>query len=403
MRDISKTIVTVITAGLGLALAGCAGGAGTSSNPVDDAPVVDGKGETAEITPPSSDADGETPPATQLDASAGLRLVTTQAETVDGNDAWCGSMQLCWNNLMDETHSGNPIVFDDDAQNTEEVDHLNSKLFTTDDLSDDHYYTYVGPMTLDAKTEIETAISERFGQESDILDSLDGWGGPATQLLYAMIYRQFSFATPFAISDQTLGFGSKGNGNEATGVAYFKAETPEQREQVVPLYYEDASHNAVRIDTTGGDELILVRGPEGATLDEMWQSAMARAEEADASETAPLGKDETFVCPNLDIDLLRKDYDWVPGSFDGKKRIISEAVQTLKLHLDNEGGEVKSEAAIVVKDQSIPMGEDVIRHFNYTDTFAMFVRDGNAGDDAKPYVGVLVSDITQFQDGAERI
>lgn len=381
-----------IAAGLGLALAGCAGG-------------TQGTGDAGTVA--ETPADAIRSEVDRRDAGDELVLATTQAEPAGGNAAWCGTMQLCWNSLMDDMNGGKPVEFSDPSAKTDEVEHLNERLFSTDDLSPDHYYTYAGPMTEQAKGEIEDAIAERFDQESDILDKFAGWGSPGAQFLYAMLYRQFSFATPFSVSDGVGRFGSSDNGNVASNVAYFEATDDEQRQQVEPLYYDDADHNAVRIATKGGDEIVLVRNPEGLTLEEMWNGAMVKADVAEADETKPLGKDDTFKCPNLDIDMLRQDYDWVGKAIelsgdDGEsdKWEISQAMQTLKLHLDNEGGEVKSEAGISL-EKSTPMGEDTSRRFAYDDTFAMFVRDGNAGDDAQPYVGVLVSDITQFQEGAE--
>ena len=395
MRRLAR-IGTVAAIGTGLGLMGCAGNPSGRTMPGDDA-----TGETVRSSS-STNKRPDTSSQTKRDAGAPLDLVTTQAEPVKGNDAWCGTMQLCWNNIIDKELGGNPVVFSDDAYNTEEVAHLNAKLFNTGDVSDDHYYTYAGDMTSKAKEEIKQAISEKFGQDSDILDSFTGWdqGG---QFLYAMLYRQFSFVAPFAISDGSDLFGSTSNENKAEGVAYFEADSDEQRSQVTPLYYEDYAHHAVRLETADGDELVLVSSPQGSTLDEIWQNAMERAANAESNAIKPLDKKETFRCPNLDINLLHDSYAWVGPKFNNGW-YITQAMQTLKLHLDNEGGEVKSEAGIAMtKSADMDMDEKPARSFVYNDTFALFVRDGNAGNDAYPYVGVLVSDITQFQSGAEKV
>lgn len=394
--------------GTALVLTGCAGGDPTGETAdgtaIEQTEATDAKPHRTRRKP-RSEGPG-------FDADAELTLAATQAEPVTGNDAWCGSMQICWDNLIDELNAGNPVVFQDESRNTEEIDHLNAKLFGTGDLSDDHYYTYTGPMTYDAKGEIEKAISDRFGQESDILDQFVGWTDDpevAGKFLYAMLYRRFSFAVPFSVSEGSGWFGgSVTEGNEASGVAYFEATDDAQREQVTPLYYEDSDNHAVLLATKEGDEVILVKNPQGQTLDEMWQNAMLRADGATGNELAPLGDDERFECPNLDIDLERSYDEWTDSPFtltdtDGTSTIwiISKALQTLRLHLDNEGGEVKSEAGIALTKSAAPAG-NAPRRFVYDDTFAMFVRDGNAGDDAYPYVGILVSDITQFQEGATR-
>jgi hypothetical protein len=402
----------VLVAGIALVLAltltGCSD-YGLTETPTDTS-TDDGSSPDTEIHEDDSEDGDDATPA--YDGSQDPHLVVTQAEPVTGNSAWCGTMQLCWNSLVDEMNHGEPALFVDKAMNTTTVDHMNDRLFATGDLSEDHYCTYAGPMTYDAKREIEKEISDRFDQKSDILDSLTEWSDDpdtTTKLLYAMIYRKFSFGTPFGVREDGWFGGTASDHNRAQRVTYFEAKDDDQRDQVTPLFYEDYDRHAVSIATEEGDEVILVRSPEGKTFDEIWENAMERADKATAEETRPLDDDESFLCPNIDIDLAREYKEWEGGTLaltDAKGNqtpyTIAQALQTLKLSLDNEGGEVKSEAAIVALKAAGTPFADTTRHFDYSDTFALFVRDGNAGDDARPYVAVLVDDITMFQDGAEK-
>lgn len=385
-----------VALGLGLILAGCAG-QGTATS--------DSGGEPASRNdPPTGDADMPGDAPASYDPGTAMSLSATQAEPVRGNDAWCGTMQLCWNELMDEYNSGKPVEFKDPVRQTAEIDRMNQRLFTTDDLRGDHYYTYAGPMTLEAKSQIENGIADKFGQSSDILDQFVGWGDADAKFLYAMLYRRFSFATPFAVNDRPGYFGSDDNGNRTEGVAYFNADTDEQRSQVHPLYYDDNDHHAVRIDTAEGDVITLVKNPTGDTLGAMWDDAMRRAEGADAESVRPLDDEDKFACPNLEIDLMRSYDEWTGSPLsltDADGFVIGQAMQTLKLHLDNEGGEVKSEAGMsLLKSAAPPSDGPAPRRFCYDDTFVMFVSDGEAPNKGtQPYVGVLVNDISQFQGG----
>ena len=70
----------------------------------------------------------------------------------------------------------------------------------------------------------------------------------------------------------------------------------------------------------------------------------------------------------------------------------------IKFSLDEKGGEIKSEAAIDFKEDSISIGskqkEDEPRYFYVDDTFAIFLREKGK---TKPYFAGRIDDITKFQ------
>lgn len=402
MGDITMTRRSFLgAAAMAAALAGCRGTAdGTGDG--GKGPVTDADGNGGDImgngTAPAEDG-----------AQGAIPLVVTEQEPVDGDAAWCGSMQVCWDMLMDRFNGGRPIVFDDEASNTAEIAHLNERTFGTQNMSDDHYYAYAGFATLAARDEIEEALMAKFGEGSDILSSIS-WAESqlaADRLLYAMIFRRFAFEHPFELNegDGLFGYGGADDGRQAYDVTYFEAADDDQRSQVSVLYYASPTDHATRIATADGDEVILVRSPAAGTLGEIWAEANRRSEGYDGGRS--LAGDETFMCPCIDIDLRREFPEWGRSTFsvslDGwiDKARITEAIQTLKLSLDNEGGRVKSEAAITLKIESA-MPADRARDFSYDGRFAMFVVDANAPDPSMPYVGVLVDDVTRFQAGATR-
>ena len=270
-------------------------------------------------------------------------------------------------------------------------------------VSDDHYYSYAGPMTKDARDTIEKAIGQRFGQGSDVLGMLDWEGaGPNDTLFYAMLYRAFSFEHPFALlshdgtfgPDRTEGvryFGTVGSGDDVRG---------DLLAQVTPLYYENYEHCACRISTKEGDELVLVKSPEGQGFSDMWKNAMARA--AAAETQMPLSYEDEFECPLLSVNVF-EEYGKLEGlEFalpHGDMLRIGQAMQTLVFDLDNRGGRVKSEAAITAVMSAAPMPEGPQpRRFVFDDRFALFLVDGSAPEGARPYLAMLVSDVRAFQD-----
>lgn len=343
--------------------------------------------------------DTPSPAGPKSAGDTGVTLVASDTQPVSGDAAWCAPLKICWDKLCDYHNGGQPLTPKDGPSDV--VEALNNSPFHANMLSDDHYYSYAGPMTQEARSTIEEGIRQRFGQGSDLLDKLD-WAGAdeRTTLFYAMLYREFSFEHPFALAPDAGVFGTSGEAN----VRYFGTIDSEDEErtsllaQVQPLYYEDYEHCACRLTTKEGDVLVLVKGPEGKSFSQMWQNAMRKAG-ASGTQT-PLKNDENFMCPLLSIDIFR-EYGELEGlKFDlsnGEELKIGQAMQTLKFDLDNKGGKVKSEAAISAVATSAPQEDERPRQFVFDDTFALFLVDGNAPEGSLPYLATLVSDAHTFQ------
>ena len=321
-------------------------------------------------------------------------LVASDHSPVAENAAWCAPMQLCWDNLADEVNGGKPL--DEDGKPAI-VAELNDGHFESDMLSDDHYITYSGPQTKEAKAEIEALIKERFNETSDILDMLEWADDPeeALLLLYAMLYRDFNFFVPFEVLEDAP-FGSEESGNYVEKVPYFGAneESPESLEWISPLFWESDDHFAAQVSCEEGDILVLARGLSGSTFDELWNDMMDTADSM--TELPGVG---SFSCPKLTIDVLTNYRDLEGQKFDvasGDEITIQEALQTLRFTLDETGGEIKSEAAISVKATGLIMEEPEDRDFHFDDSFVLFLVDGTATGEYYPYAGLFVNDITEF-------
>lgn len=329
-----------------------------------------------------------------------IEVLASNREPVSGSAAWCVTMQICWDSLLGQLCGGGPLVPKGEERSL--VLALNDGRLGRDTIPNDHYYAYAGPRNSAARREIEDAIRLKFGQTSDVLGAIDWSAAPeglVDFLFYCMLYREFSFPVPFGVAEDV-------NWGGESFVTCFEAADPDphleerMRRQVHPLYYLDEEHHAVSIATKEGDRVILVRSPEGASFSDMWEAIQRRAGKANRRQKKPLGENDTFCCPNLSLDLY-KEFKELEGvefdAADGSPCKIGQALQTIRMRLDNEGGEVKSEAALLALAGCLPMELPDVREFIYDGPFTLFLLDGRLRHGSKPYLALMVDDIELFQ------
>ena len=107
---------------------------------------------------------------------------------------------------------------------------------------------------------------------------------------------------------------------------------------------------------------------------------------------------DEFKAPKLKIDILR-NYEELKGKeFETVNKDIvriNKAIQTIKFTLDENGGEIKSEAVIYAYTTSVgDFIKENPRYFYLDDTFAIFLKEK---DKDKPYFAARIDDITKFQ------
>lgn len=246
---------------------------------------------------------------TSVDGNAdrGIEVVASDVQAVRGSAAWCATIQVCWDNMLETLCDGGPLNPLGGAN--ELVRALNTSELGRDALPSGHFYAYSGPKSNRARREIETEVRRRFGQSSEVLDQLD-WSEPSpgmtSLLLYCMLYRKFSFLVPFGVCEEE----SWGDGD--TWVTYFEADdldrrlSRKMRQQVKPLYYKDRQHHAVSLQTKEGDSVVLVRSPQGGSFSEMWANTLEQAKRAGSTQTRPLDDHDSFMCPNLSLKLSKE-------------------------------------------------------------------------------------------------
>ena len=319
-----------------------------------------------------------------------INFALTMDDNIKDNTAWCGTFQLIWNDLKNDL-AKQDIMFVNDPNNSR-VRNLNKGDFTTNDLSESSYYKVYGHPTLELKKQIEDAIKEKFNETSDILDDFD-WGGagPNDYFLYCMLRKDFEFPVAFTKLDNGT-FANKYNDVEYFGLE--KNSEEQIRDQVQVLYYESEDKFAVKLNTKQNDEVILSRGIEGKTFNEIYNNINEESQSFDGDRT--FTEIDTLKIPNISFDEKQeyKELEGKPFFFsDGREYYIDKALQTIKFELDNEGGSIKSESGMMANESVAIMPEEE-RNFNFDDEFTIFLKEK---DKSKPYFSALITDITEFQ------
>lgn len=322
---------------------------------------------------------------------AGINVVTSLEDEITDNTAWCGTFNLIWNDLKNDI-AKRDIIFLDEPE-LQVVKNLNKGTFNTSNLSEESYYKIYGTPSLSLKAQIEKAIKEKFNETSDILDDFD-WDNhdPKDYFLYAMLKKKFEFPKVFT----ELENGTFGN---IENVKYFgiNGGTDEEvRKQVKVLYYNSKEDFAIKLLTKQNDEVIIARGTNSNTFGEAYQKIKEASEKYEGNYSFENG--DILKIPNININLKKEFKELENKSFlfsNGDSYHIEKALQTIKFKLGKEGGEIKSEAGIMLKYESIMIPEDKPREFIVYDTFTMFLVE--EGKDL-PYFAMKISDITNVQE-----
>lgn len=316
----------------------------------------------------------------------GITTVLSLEDEVQDDTIWCGTFQLIWNDLKNDL-AKQDIVFNPQLK---VIENLNKETFKTSDISDKYYYKKVGTPSLKLKEEIEKAIKDKFNETSDILDDFE-WENRDSKdyFLYAMLKKEFQFEKAF--EDLELGkFGKYEN------IKYFgiKEETEELKNQVNVLYYNSKDDFAIKLKTKQEDEVILCKNPQGKTFNEIYNNMLKQEKKYEGNSKIQEG--EILKIPNIKLkekneftEIQNKDFLFSNG--DVYK--IEKAIQTIEFELDRTGGKIKSEAGMMVQNESVMM-IDEIREFLLDDTFAIFLKEN--GKDT-PYFAGRIGNITKFQ------
>ena len=335
---------------------------------------------------------------TPLKTTQGVYIVPTMQDVIANDSAWCATFQLVWNDMKNEV-AKQDVVF---SPQEEMASNLNKEEFSEKLISDDYYFKIYGLKTLELKEKIEKGIEEKFNQKSDILDDFD-WDTENLDnpdnldvrryFFYTMLYRKFEYKNKFEKLDNG-DFASKYNDVKYFGIN--KNRSKNVREQINVLYYNSKDDFAIVLNTKSNDEVILCKNPKGNTFKEIYENMLKKEKDYTGKKT--FEEIDEFKAPIIEFNIKREYEELENKPFitkDNHTAEIEKAIQTVKLSLDEEGGYIKSEAAIDVKDVSaaLPDVKDTPRLFYLNNTFALFLRE--KGRDL-PYFATRIEDIKKY-------
>ena len=317
--------------------------------------------------------------------AAGIEVQPTMISRSNEQDrVWVGTFQLVWNEFIDKVIF-NPVRFREGTPFM--VYALNQKMFTASELSDDSYYTMAGKVTKKTKKQITKAIKKKFKETSDLLEKLDLTPRNDMFIIYAMLKKEFEFKNEF----EKLGKSTFGENQVAEYFGLNKTADTNKRNGVEVLFYNSQRDFAVKLATTGKDEVYLYKNSTNKPFAYIY-SDMLKKNKAFRGDKQFTDLDELKV-PNVSF-FEEKSFDELTNKrIMGTNYVINQAMETVRFDMNNKGVKLKSEAALTIMTMSL-QPEKEPRMFNFDDTFVIFLKEKGKGN---PYMALRVNDITKFQ------
>lgn len=267
------------------------------------------------------------------------------------------------------------------------VDELNKKTFTKDMLSEEDYYIKVGQTSPKLKEEIKKELAQKFNiSTSNVLDEIDFENDTNAIMgytVYSMLIKNFEFLVPF---DKLGGF--RFNDNEGY-VEYFginNASDESLNQNVEVLFYNNQNDFAVKLKTKENEELILYMNDTYTSFNDMYNEIEEKSEKYLGDKT--FNQSDELKVPYINVDTII-NYDELCGKIikDTDQMYISNAIQNVKFILNEKGGNLVSEAAVVSEYNSLA---ENARFFNFTKPFVLFMKEENK---SKPYFSLKVDNV----------
>lgn len=296
------------------------------------------------------------------------------------NRIWVGTFQIVWNEFMDNIVKKKIKFVDYDSQVAKA---LNKKEFKKNDISEDAYYTKYGTVSPELKTAIEEGIKEKFNETSDILDTMDWTYNPEKILVYAMLKKDFKFLKAFDKLQPGM------FAQNSAPVEYFGINSDSNKKldkNLKVLFYNNENDFAVKVYTQDNDMVLLYRTNDDVTFDKYYKDIEKKTKKYKGDKDFK-AEDELKI-PNISLYKETSFKDVEGHQIKGTDFKIDRTIETIDFKMDNEGVELKSEAAIIAKMCALPIMDG--RRFYFTDNFVLFLIEKGEN---KPYYAMKVSDV----------
>lgn len=321
-----------------------------------------------------------------------ISMVATINDKIGDNALWAGTTNLVWNDMLDKFNNGKEAKVTPESTIS---NNLNKKDFTKEMIPDNYYYIKASKMKEGLREEIEKEIKEKFNEESNLLKNINWEFNENKYLFYSMIFREFEFKKAFKKQDNAK---FKNYENVKYFGTYAKNNKTEEqiKDQIDILYYNNDEDFAVSINTKDGDKLIVNKKPNGENFKEIYENILKKQKEYEKSGgDIRLQTDDEFKMPNIEFYKLH-EYSELKNNiveFEEKDPFkIEKVIQGIEFSLNEKGGKVKSESAII----GVVMGaieNEKPKKLYVDDTFAIFLQNG----DNMPYFALKTDDISLIQ------
>ena len=160
------------------------------------------------------------------------------------------------------------------------------------------------------------------------------------------------------------------------------------------LFYNNSTDYAVKLATTGEDEVYLYKNSSNKSFNLIY-SDIEKKQKAFNGATRFKKNDELKV-PNIYL-FEEKSYDELKNRrIMGTNLVINQAMQTIKFNMNNKGVKLKSESGLTAEVTSLLPSEELVpRLFFFDDTFVIFLKEK---DKQNPYFALRVNNIDKFQE-----
>ncbi len=304
------------------------------------------------------------------------------SQSVQANRLWVGTFQLAWNDLMDGIIKG-PVLFD--GKTPDVVKGLNEKSFTTEQLSENSYYKNYGETSPELKKTIETAIKEKFGETSDVLDGADWTKAEGKYTVYAMLKKDFKFLNAF---DKLK---SEKFASSRQKVEYFGINSKSNHKlynNVNVLFYNSPKDFAVGILTDGPDVVYLYRTNDNKSFDKLYSDMLKK--QSEYKEITSFGEGDELKVPNISLYKMKSFDEVCRKRIKNTNIMIEQAMESVDFKMNNEGVKLKSEAFVATRTMSLLPQAPKPRKLYFNDTFVMFLQEQNK---EQPYFALRVNDV----------